>query len=272
MMAGITTDLQMRETIQGESAVERFTESAMVDTPMELDEQAARRVRRRFRLLLDGGSLALFAIFLLRLVPVLLASKPLDPVWQGQFVNQMVSLGLLPFLGFVLLHFAVFIQPSHDRLRRRLRLVRHLAVLAVLGYLLLIPLQISSSLTGLSAAQAKKLQVQDQSARLSEIREALQQSLSLQDMNVRLQSLLQPALTVDQLNQKLPELRETLLQENEQKQKELSTQLMNNAEDLDQMGNVISHIGSALGWALAFASGAVPWGHSTTLFERLRRR
>jgi hypothetical protein len=235
------------------------------------DEQSTRRSRRRFRLLLDGGSIALFAIFLVHLIPVLLKTNPLDPEWQGEFVDVLVNEGLLAFLGFVLLHLAAFIQPSHDSLRRRLRLVRRFAVGAVFGYLLLVPLQLSSSFGAFASVQSKRVSYLEQGARLSEIREALQSAPTAQDLNVRLQSLLQPELTSDQLGQPINDLRKLLLKENEVQQLKLSNLLMKNAEGADFF-DAITRVGSALGWALAFASGAVPWGSHSTLIERLRRR
>lgn len=223
-------------------------------------------------MLLDGGSLALFAIFLARLIPLLLGANPMDPTWQDQFVDLLVTQGLLPFLGFVLLHLAVFLQPQHDRLRRRLRLVRRLAVPVVIGYVLLVPLQFSSSYMELSTAQSRQKKYQVQSAQLTEIREAIQEAASIQDLNVRLQSLLQPELSSEQLNQQLPALRKTLLKANDTQQQQVTRQLMKNSADVDSFASVISRVGSALGWAFAFACGAVPWGSRSTLLERWRRR
>jgi hypothetical protein len=82
---------------------------------------------------------------------------------------------------------------------------------------------------------------------------------------------LQPELTSDQLGQPINDLRKLLLKENEVQQLKLSNLLMKNAEGADFF-DAINRVGSALGWALAFASGAVPWGSHSTLIERLRRR
>lgn len=239
---------------------------------MSEEEQSSSRSVRRFRLLLDGGSLALFMIFLVRLLPLLIGFNPLNTAWQGEVVSVFVNEGLLAFLGFIFLHLAVFIQPRHDRLRRRLRMVRRLAVIPVIGYLLLIPLQLASSYGDLSAAQTQKAQYLTKSARLSEIREALQQARSSQDLNVRLQSLLEPELTSEQWRMNLPELKSNLLNANDVKQEEVTRLLKENAQNLDPFALVISRLGTALGWALAFAFGAVPWGHRSTLFEQMRRR
>lgn len=235
------------------------------------NEPSSRRSRRRFRILFDGGAIALFVIFLVHLIPVLLKINPTSTQWQGEFVDVLVNEGLLAFLGFVLLHMAGFVQPSHDRLRRRLRVAKRLAVLAVGGYLLLVPLQIWSSVGSFAAAQSTRATYLEQGARLSEVREALQGSSSAQDLNVRLQSLLQPALTSEQLAQPFPELRNELLTINDGKQLKLNQLLMSTADGGDFFDAIV-RVGSALGWALAFACGAVPWGSHSTLIERLRRR
>jgi hypothetical protein len=236
------------------------------------DEQSSSRSGRRFRLLLDGGSLALFLIFLARLLPLVIGFNPLNAEWQSEVVTVFTNEGLLAFLGFVLLHLAVFIQPRHDRLRQRLRMVRRLAVIPVVGYLMLVPLQLTSSFVQLSAVQSQKVQYLNRSSRLSEIREAVQQASSSQDLNVRLQSLLEPELTSEQWRMGLSELRKTLLKSNDVKQEDVARLLKNNSENLDPFAIVVSRVGSALGWALAFAFGAVPWGHRSTLAERMRRR
>lgn len=235
------------------------------------DESSTRRSRRRFRLLLDGGAIALLAIFLVHLIPVLLQTNPLNPKWQGEFVDVLVNEGLLAFLGFVLMHLAAFVQPSHDGLRRRLRLVRRFAVLAVVGYLLLVPLQLTSSFGTFATTQTKRASYLEQGARLSEIREALLGATTVEDLNVRLQSLLQPSLSSDQLGQSLPDLRKVLLKDNELEQQKLSELLIKSSEGEDFFV-AFTRLGSAVGWALAFASGAVPWGSRSTMVERLRRR
>ncbi|MEB3325271.1 MAG: hypothetical protein VKM17_08030 [Cyanobacteriota bacterium] len=239
---------------------------------LSLEENTSSRASRRFRLLLDGGAFALFAIFLLRLLPLLIEFNPLNSSWQSELVTTLVNQGLLAFLGFAFLHLAVFLQPRHDLLRQRLRLVRRLAVIPVVGYLLLAPLQLASSFGDLSTARSQKAQFLERSARLSEIREAVQRASSSQDLNVRLQSLLEPGLTGDQWKMSLPELRKSLLKTNELKQEEVTRLVKANSDNIQSLPLVISRVGSALAWAFAFASGAVPWGHRSTLVERMRRR
>lgn len=254
------------ENFEGNFSTDSDGEDSFFDGP------SSRRSWRKFALLLEGGSLALFAIFLVRLLPVLMEMKPMESAWQADLVDVLVNQGLLPFLGFVFLHLLVYIQPRKDGLRRRLRLIRRLAVIPVAGYLLLVPLQISSSIGDLNAAQARKTKYLSQEARLTDIRDSIVKATSIEDMNVRLQSLLEPALNLEQLNQPLAELRKNLLKANNTRKQEVTRLLKENTDNLDSFGLVISRVGSAVGWALAFASGAVPWGSRSTLLERARRR
>lgn len=258
----LEVSLPMVDNNQSESALDQAS----------FEEQSSRRSRRRLCLLLDGGSLALFSIFLVRLLSVMLGSNPYNTRWQAEFIDVLVNQAQIAFLGFVLLHLASFVQPHHDNLRRRLRLVRTLAVVPVIGFLLLIPLQITSSYGDFSAAQARRTTYLSQSVRLTELREAIRQAKNVQDLNVRLQSLLEPALTGDQLNNPLPQLRQNLLRQNQALQDEITERLKTNLENIDPVSVVMGRVGSALGWALAFAAGAVPWGSRSTLMERLRRR
>lgn len=233
---------------------------------------ASSRSLRKFSLLLEGGSLALFLIFIVRLLPLLLEMKPLDRNWQGGLVDVLVAQGLLPFLGFVFLHLVVYIQPRQNSLRERLRLVRTLAVVPAIGYALLVPLQLAGFIGELNDSHFQRGKYLSQEARLTDIRESILQASNIQDMNVRLQSLLEPPLSGDQMKQPIAQLRGNLLKEVNARQKEVSRRMKETIDNVDSYGQVINRVGSALGWALAFAAGAVPSGSRSTLLQRMRRR
>ena len=256
-----------------ERSRERMGETGHGETDLEAlsaDEQGIRRLRRRVRLVLDGGSWALFAIFIARLIPTLLETSPTSMEWQAKFVEVLVNDGLLAFLGFVMIHLAVILQPKHFGLRRRLSLVRRLAVLAVLGYMLLVPMLLSSTFTGIVATRSKRTNYIQQSARLGDIRESIQKATSVQDLDLRLQNLFEPALTREQISLGLNDLRRSLLRLNEERQVENTRKLKEISIKYDFFGPLISRAVTALGWAFAFATGAVPLGMHSTLFERLR--
>jgi hypothetical protein len=211
-------------------------------------------------------------VFIAQLIPILLAANPASLEWQEQLVNVLLEGGLLAFMGFVLLHLASFLQPKHFGLQRRLSLVRHLAVIAVLGYLLLVPMQVASTFSGMMAARAKRISYIQQSTRLSDLRESIQGATSVRDLELRLQNSFEPALTPQQTALGLYELRRSLLRVNEERQLDNTRKLKDVTVNKDLFGPLISRSLSSLGWALAFATGAVPIGMRSSLFEQLRHR
>jgi hypothetical protein len=230
-----------------------------------------RRLRHRVCFLLDVGSLCLFALFLIHLLPLLMESKPLHAEWQGQAVETMEQRGILAFLGFILLHLAVLLNPRKQTLRRRLRQVRHLAMLAVLGYLLLIPLQLASSFTSFSTLQMDRNEKASQVTRLMEVRELINRSKNNQDLNLRLRVSREPGLSAEQKTMDFGELRQELLRENDLRQGLLVPKIKDNSKQLSALALMVSRLAAALGWSVAFAAGAVPWGWRRPLLEGLMR-
>jgi hypothetical protein len=236
------------------------------------EEERVRRLRQRICFLLDAGSCCLFALFLIQLLPILIESKPTDPDWQGLLVAQFVQQGVLAFLGFVLLHLAVFLNHKKQHLRRRLRNARHLALAASIGFILLIPLQLASSLQALRTVQLKRSDNAAQVTRLMEIRELILKAQSSQDINYRLKSLLEPELPPEQQVMKLSDLQTVLLRENERRQSLLAPLIRDEVGQFSPLALMISRVAAAVAWSAAFAAGAVPFGSKTTLLESLLRR
>ncbi|MEB3244081.1 MAG: hypothetical protein VKO44_10645 [Cyanobacteriota bacterium] len=235
------------------------------------DSQSSKRFRLRFRQVLLWGSLALCLIFLVRVLVFFLQADLMNPAWQAGFIDVLVNQGVLPFLAFVMVHLAALMEGRGGPTRRGLRLIRRLAVIPVAGYVLLVPLQLFSSVRELSGARIAKQDQLLQSTRLSSYRDAIQKATSPQDLNLRFQSLKAPALSDEQLAMGLPELRRELLKDNTLAQAQVSRQLAAADSQLTPLSVLISRMGAALGWALAFASGTVTWGSRKTVVQRLRR-
>jgi hypothetical protein len=236
------------------------------------EEERDRRLRHRVCFLLDCGSLFLFALFLIHLLPILVESKPTQPLWQGQFVEAVEQQGVLAFLGFVLLHLAVLLNPKKQPLRRRLRQVRHWAVVASLGFLLLIPLQLASSLNAFQAVQVKQNDTAAQVTRLMQVRESILKSKSKQELNLRLLAFSEPGLTPLQIEQKLTDLQQELLRANDERQAGLTRLIKEDTSTYSPLTLLISRVATLLAWSGAFGAGAVPWGSKKTLLERVMRR
>ncbi len=218
------------------------------------EEERDRRLRHRICFLLDCGSLCLFALFLINLLPILVESKPMQPLWQGQFVEGVERQGVLAFLGFVMLHLAVLLNPKKQALRRRLLQVRHLAVIATIGFLLLIPLQFASSLQAFRAVQIKQNDNDAQVTRLMQVRESIVKSKSKQELDLRLQAFSEPGLTPPQQTRDLTALQRELLRENDNRQAWLTNIIKEDTSHYSPLTLMISRVASLLGWSGAFAA------------------
>ncbi|MEB3316684.1 MAG: hypothetical protein VKO39_00860 [Cyanobacteriota bacterium] len=237
-----------------------------------LEEERDRRLRHRICFLLDSGSLCLFALFLIHLLPVLVESNPMQPEWQGQFVETVERQGIFAFLGFVLLHLASFLNPKKQRLRQRLRLVRHLAVIATAGFLLLIPLQLASSLQSFRTLQIKQDDQAAQVTKLMQIRESILRAENSKDLHLRLLAFSEPGLSEAQKAKDFQDLRKDLLAENDDRQFLLTKSIKEQTSYYSPLTLLISRVLSLLAWATAFAAGAVPYGSKKALLERNHRR
>ncbi|MEB3335341.1 MAG: hypothetical protein VKP70_10185 [Cyanobacteriota bacterium] len=238
----------------------------------EREGERDRRLRHRICQLLDVGSLCLFAIFLVQLLPLIIESKPMQPLWQGQFVEVTLNQSLLAFVGFVLLHLAVLLHPNKQPLRARLRQVRHLAVIATVAFLLLIPLQLASSYQEFRAERQWQQQQAAEATRVIELRDWFSRATTTKEIDLRLQAGARTGLSPEQLKMPLPQLQEELLKAAYQRQATLKPIERPLAGGLSPLMLLLKRVGGAVGWALAFSAGAVPWGTKTTLFERLQRR
>ncbi|MCP9930016.1 hypothetical protein KBY82_04375 [Cyanobium sp. AMD-g] len=161
------------------------------------------------------GLLAICLLILYGLV-VLAASLPprlLDPAWQLRFTGALINNGFLALLGLALLHLAVFLDPANPHLVRRRDNFAALALAAVLGFLLLIPLQGYAVWRGISSANSQQnTQLREVTGRLSAVREAVKRASSTQDLQRRLEGLRVPPLGAAELAQPLPELRKSMLE------------------------------------------------------------
>ena len=234
------------------------------------EDERDRRLRHRICFLLDSGSLCLYALFVFHLLPVLMESKPADAEWQGKFVATMDQEAVLAFLGFLLAHLAVYINPKKQILRKRLRQIRHLAILACVGFLLMIPMQLASSLQAFRAIQIKQNDNAAMVNRLVQIRESIFKATNNQALNSRLIALAEPELSPRQKTLPLNELQKELLIENDQRQAIFTKTSREETSRISPFALMLSRVASMVGWCAAFAAGAVPWGSKKALLERLR--
>jgi hypothetical protein len=160
------------------------------------------------------GLLAVCLLILYGLVVLaaILPPRLLDPAWQIRFTNALINNGFLALLGLGLLHLAAYLDPANPHLARRRDNFAALALAAVLGFLLLIPLQGYAVWRGIGNANSQQTsQLRQVTGRLSAVREAINSSTSTQDLQRRLQVLRVPPLGPNDLAQPLPALRKSML-------------------------------------------------------------
>jgi hypothetical protein len=197
--------------------------------------------------------------------------KPSQAEWQGLFVATMDREAILAFTGFILIHLAAFLNPKKQILRKRLRQIRHLAVLACVGFLLMIPIQLASSLQAFRAIQVKQSDNAAMVNRLVQVRESIFKATSSQALNARLIALAEPELSPRQKSLPLAALQKELLMENDQRQAVFTRESKNEeAPSGSPFTLMITRIASMVGWCAAFSAGAVPLGSKKALLERLR--
>jgi hypothetical protein len=214
---------------------------------------------------------ALLVIFTILLLAGLFPIKIIDPGWQLRVIRTLVNNGTIAVLGLVLISLAPVIHPTEKLKKRRLR-IANLAVIASIGYLLIVPLQGIAIWQGLSSfgiSQARQLQAAKDKIEL--IRKAVKESGNTAELQKRLQALPGPSLPPLNTNAPIEIVRPQLLSllntaQGQLRQRSAGSGL--SADRLQQLVQESIRVGlSALVFAAAFACGSVWPGGSRNLFD-----
>lgn len=227
-----------------------------------------------------GTQLGLLAVCLLVLyglvvLAAILPPRLLDPTWQLRFTNALINNGFLALLGLAVLHLAAYLDPANPYLVRRRDNFAALALAAVLGFLLLIPLQGYAVWRGISTANNQQnTQLREVTGRISAVREAITASSTSQDLQRRLQGLRVPPLSAADLAQPLPMLRKRMLETLERTEIRAGDQLRGiQPSGLWQIiQGSIRAVLSALVLVVGFASFSRRRGWSMTLLQSWQAR
>ena len=158
-------------------------------------------------------SLSLLALvfvlfFALQLLAVLLPVQLLDPAWQFQLSNALINAATPPLLALALLLVAGQLAPADPLIKKRRRLFSQLAVVAAIGYLLLLPLHLSAGLRQQSAVSSAQMErFVGPEKRLAKLRQLTALASSNAELNAGLQQLSGPVLRPSDLAQPLPMLK-----------------------------------------------------------------
>ena len=120
----------------------------------------------------------------------------------------MLFRSFLPLLALALLQIGVALTPSDQLLRQRQRLFRQLAVAAAIGFLLLLPLQLSAGLRLQKASGTAQIQrIVGAERKLAALRQATASATSNAELNASLIKLNGPVLGPADLANPLPLLK-----------------------------------------------------------------
>lgn len=208
------------------------------------------------------GLLALFAIATLsRLLP----PRLLVSAWQLQAANILIETGPYALLGLVLLQLGAFLDPDNESLQRRWHRLGRLGVVAVLGFLLLLPLQLlAASLSLQVASNVQRSQEQRLERNFSQLRQQVQSASSFPDLQRRLRDIQAPDLVVpaEALQLPLPRLKSRLLASVDQAEQRVRRSL-GQSRAPERTFNVVRNIArgvvSTLVLALCFAAATPLW-------------
>ena len=190
---------------------------------------------------------------------VALPLKLFDMAWQVSVVNAIINNSTIPLEGIVLAHLAAYLDPSKPRFEEFCKKLRSWALLATLGFLLLIPLQSYNFAKGISNYKQSAANYESTITKNFEnIRNAVKTSGSFEELEKQLSELKGPPLSAASRSIPLPILRQSLLaaiQQAEANAKATSTvagpdQIWAFAKDM------LRSILTACAFAVAFAAAA----------------
>jgi hypothetical protein len=133
--------------------------------------------------ILQWVALALFIVFLAILLAAMLPLEILDSRWQVRVISALLGSSSLPLIGVVLMLLANYLDEGFSPFGSKIRLIRRLAGFAAIGFLLLIPLQITAGTrllnqqSGNEVSQLKVLQGAADSIRSANNEEDLKNAL-----------------------------------------------------------------------------------------------
>lgn len=165
------------------------------------------------------GTLAgcLLSLYVVVVLAAFLPPRLLDPGWQVRFANALINNGFLALLGLALVHLAAHLNPSNPHLLRRRNDFAAMAMIAVLGFLFLIPLQGYAVWRGISTANNQQSsQLREVSGRIASLRQEINKSTDIKELQRRLEGLRIAPMAAADLAQPMPVFRRTMLAKLEQ--------------------------------------------------------
>jgi len=206
-------------------------------------------------------AMVLFFLYGVKALAAMVPIQPLDTLWQLKAISTLIDSAAIPLVGLALLHLAAYLDPANSALAKRRDQLARLAILAVIGFLLLIPGQALASWSTVATARARvTTQLTSANRSFALVREAISAATSLDDLQTRLQSLQSAELGIrfENLGLPLSETKRQMLLRLNEVEEQVKTKI--NAPPPEAIEDVASNAGRLMGtslvYALAFAMAA----------------
>lgn len=219
---------------------------------------------------------ALFAAYLISVIADALPLKIADPNWRLNVIDTVVNNATIPLIGLGIAHLASYLDASRSDALVVWRRVSRLAVLASLGFLLIVPIQIGTSMSlyaDLSAARFQEIDTAEQ--RLINLANAIKKSATVDQLESTLLTLQGSALSDNDRTQPLTTLKNLLLNRIREARRVLEARRRQKASaaplDPTLLVRRSLRVGlTSLVFCLAFAAGAQLPGSPFTLLQEGR--
>ncbi|MEA5410205.1 hypothetical protein VB737_00345 [Synechococcus sp. BA-120 BA3] len=215
-------------------------------------------------------AIALFVIYLISLLANIVPVSPLDTAWQLRFISACLDSGTIPLVALGLLHLAAYLNPGNPALQKRRDAMARWAVLAVIGFLLIIPLQAFAGWNSVATARAnvaRQLSVANGTFDL--LQETITTATSLDNLQARLQAIQTPSLGIrfEDLGLPLPETKRAMLARLKEVREQVEARIQAPAPQAVEAvaKDSVRVMLSSLALAVAFAMGAQRKGSDVPL-------
>ncbi len=222
-------------------------------------------------------AIALFVLYTANVLARIIPFRVLLSSWQLEFSASLIDAAPIALLGLILVHLAAYVDPSNPIHKRRKQRFSRMALAAVLGFLLLIPLNVYAVWTGLGNLQATRSKVEvDAVRRIDKFRQIVSSATTPEDLQQRLESIGVPGLKPSELRQPLPRLKQLLLENLDKAQGSLEAKKTGAGAVLREglwslIQSVLKLVVASLTLALAFAAGAQGRNSDISLLDSWQR-
>lgn len=243
--------------------------------PMTLNDPDQHLPRQTLTDVLSLIALALFVTYGVTLLNAILPLAVGQPAWLTSLISALLDGAPLALVGLGLVHLLAYLEPDRLRLQARRRAVARWATGAVIGFLLLVPLQAVSAIQGyglVALSQSSAMAVAND--RAEEFQRAIGAATSVEDLQQRIAALQGPGLRLSEGPQSLPDLKRTL---NERLQDSLrNSRTVIHSPWRPELWAIVQRtlrvLLLALMYALAFAAGSQRRGREESLLRELLAR